>query len=435
MIDNNVIEFCQWLIDEKGINEGSLSDYIQEHINDIDDLSAKFKKFQQGGIISNEKSGVINDKIKYYLDKVIQYRLNKNIGKKINSTPVYNPEIAPININDVKMTPISKEYDDNISDGAWGGIEGALKRAINDKKVLSKIGYGSMMFKCGGKTKKSKKVKKNQNGASITIPVKMDSVRTGFVTYNPDGTRKETIRRTTDSWQGTATPNDAVTHRVISPDSVAMYVQYGLADEESRRGYLYNTARNMSPREKANKAKFDPIFNELAKKADFRIATLPNGKMVINDVVHTDNDTLTRTIDQGDTTIVNGSGDRFNNNSFSTRLARKVLGTSAYDQANKNFGMIDEMQKGGEVSNNKFDRFINRIIPAKQRRIDDSIKQKQYMHKYFLESMDPLQQEVKPFLEELMNWPAPDSYNMLPNKITKIDNKKLAEYINQLTKK
>lgn len=118
MIDNNVIEFCQWLIDEKGINEGSLSDYIQEHINDIDDLSAKFKKFQQGGIISNEKSGVINDKIKYYLDKAIQYRLNKNIGKKINSTPVYNPEIAPININDVKMTPISKEYDDNISDGA-----------------------------------------------------------------------------------------------------------------------------------------------------------------------------------------------------------------------------------------------------------------------------------------------------------------------------
>lgn len=204
-----------------------------------------------------------------------------------------------------------------------------------------------MMFKCGGKTKKSKKVKKNQNGASITIPVKMDSVRTGFVTYNPDGTRKETIRRTTDSWQGTATPNDAVTHRVISPDSVAMYVQYGLADEEPRRGYLYNTAGNMSPREKANKAKFDPIFNELAKKADFRIATLPNGKMVINDVVHTDNDTLTRTIDQGDTTIVNGSGDRFNNNSFRTRLARKVLGTSAYDQANKNFEMIDFQKTGG----------------------------------------------------------------------------------------
>lgn len=204
-----------------------------------------------------------------------------------------------------------------------------------------------MMFKCGGKTKKEKKVKKNQNGASITIPVKMDSVRTGFVTYNPDGTRKETIKRTTNTWEGTATPNDAITHRFISPDSTSMYVQYGLVDEEPRRGYLYNTARNMGARENANKAKFDPIFNELAKRADFRIATLPNGKMIINDVVHTNNDTLTRTIDQGDTTIVNGSGDRFNNNSFSTRLARKILGKSAYDQANKNFEMIDFQKTGG----------------------------------------------------------------------------------------
>lgn len=102
-----------------------------------------------------------------------------------------------------------------------------------------------------------------------------------------------------------------------------------------------------------------------------------------------------------------------------------------YESAFKAYGL----QKGGEISNNKFDRFINRIIPAKQRRIDDSRKQEQYMHKYFLESMEPLQPEVKPLLEELMNWPASGSYNMLPNKTTKIDNKKLAEYINQLTKK
>lgn len=118
MIDNNVIEFCQWLIDEKGINEGSLSDYIQEHINDIDDLSAQFKKFQQGGTMYNKRNGIINNKIKYYLDKVIPYHLNKNIGKKINSTKVYNPEIVPIDINDVKMTYIPEEYDDNVSDGA-----------------------------------------------------------------------------------------------------------------------------------------------------------------------------------------------------------------------------------------------------------------------------------------------------------------------------
>lgn len=128
-----------------------------------------------------------------------------------------------------------------------------------------------------------------------------------------------------------------------------MYVQYGLADEEMGRGYLYNTARKMGAREKANQAKFDPRFDELNRRANFRLAVLPDGKMVIRDVVHTDDDTLTRVIDQNDTTIVNSAGDRFNNNSFRTRLARKIFGSSAYDQANKNFEMIDFQKTGGIV--------------------------------------------------------------------------------------
>lgn len=136
-----------------------------------------------------------------------------------------------------------------------------------------------------------------------------------------------------------------------------MYVQYGLADEEKRRGYLYNTARKMGAREKANQAKFDPRFDELNRRANFRLAVLPDGKMVIRDVVHTNDDTLTRVVDQNDTTIVNSAGDRFNNNSFRTRLARKIFGSSAYDQANKNFEMIDEMQKGGNINKQFIDRF------------------------------------------------------------------------------
>lgn len=136
-----------------------------------------------------------------------------------------------------------------------------------------------------------------------------------------------------------------------------MYVQYGLADEEMRRGYLYNTAKKMGARENANRAKFDPIFNELARRADFRITTLPDGKMVINDVVHTDNDILSRTIEQGDTTIVNSAGDLLRNNSIKTRLARKMFGTSAYDQANKNFEMIDFQQNGGNINKQFIDRF------------------------------------------------------------------------------
>ena len=220
-------------------------------------------------------------------------------------------------------------------------------KSVSSFKIGGNINSAAEMFKCGGKAKK-KKVKKHANGEPITIPVKLDETRTGSVTYNPDGTRKETILRTTEQWKGTASPNEAVTHRVITPDSTAMYVQYGPADEEMRRGYLYNTARKMGARENANKAKFDPIFNELARVADFRITTLPDGKMVINDVVHTNNDILSRTIDQGDTTIVNSAGDRFNN-SIKTRLARKMFGTSAYDQANKNFEMIDFQQNGGSI--------------------------------------------------------------------------------------
>lgn len=57
--------------------------------------------------------------------------------------------------------------------------------------------FGLAHYKCGGKTKK--KVKKHANGEPITIPVKLDESRTGYVTYNPDGTRKETIRRVTET--------------------------------------------------------------------------------------------------------------------------------------------------------------------------------------------------------------------------------------------
>ena len=165
MIDNNVIEFCQWLIDEKGVNEGSLSDYIQEHLDGIDDLSAQFKKFQQGGIILNSRNDISNNKIRYYLDKVIPYRFSKNIGEKINSTNAYNHDVSPINISDVKMVRIPKEYNDDVSNGSWRGIEGSLKRAINDKDFLSKIGYRPTMFKCGGK---SKNIEKAQYGEKLS---------------------------------------------------------------------------------------------------------------------------------------------------------------------------------------------------------------------------------------------------------------------------
>ena len=546
MTEDNVMEFCQWLVSEKGIEAGNLSDYINNNEEEVLKLAQEFKKpkfkvggkveaaaemFKCGGKANKVEKAQYGEKLsgKDYRDiklnrGVIRRAAKKNFGfnnaqfqtafenakygfrnqglsrreaniaaqkaminntsdtqlpnmkvdlnnnmnidrsvldrvaegpKKVfiesidpvvtNSNYKINTDINWDNIgNDLELHLEPVNYGDKIFDGGQLDEISVIGTPVQKTQRTSGNNNSNNGFRTKTMPGKFGLAHYNQNGGiiktykgeePITIPVKLDNKRDGFVTYNNDGSRKETIRRYTDPWEGTAEPQVAVTHRITTPDSTAMYVQYGPADEEPRRGYLYNTARKMGTRENANRAKFDPIFNELARKADFRITTLPNGKMVINDVVHTDNDTLSRVIDQGDTIIVNSAGDRLSNNSIRTRLARKIFGTSAYDQANKNFEMIDEMQRGGEVSNNKFDRFINRIIPAKQRRIDDSRKQEQYMHKYSLESMEPLQQEVKPLLEELMNWQVPGQYNMLSNKTTKIDNKKLAEYINQLTKK
>lgn len=89
----------------------------------------------------------------------------------------------------------------NLSDYINNNEEEVLKLAQEFKKPKFKVGgkieAAAEMFKCGGKTKK--KIKKHANGDPITIPVKLDESRTGYVTYNPDGTRKETIKRVTET--------------------------------------------------------------------------------------------------------------------------------------------------------------------------------------------------------------------------------------------
>lgn len=277
MTEDNVLEFCQWLMTEKGVEAGNLSSYINDNEEEVLKLAKEFKaeKFKVGG----------------------------------------------------------------------------------------KINLAAKKFKCGGKVDQ-KKVKKAADGTPITIPVKLDNERRGTVTYNPDGSRHEIVSRATGYMEGTASPSMAITHRQVTPDSTAMYVQYGPIDEVGKRGYLYNTAQSMGAKEKANQAKFDPTFEELVRRANFRLTALPNGKMVIRDVVHTNNDTLTRVIDEGDTTIVNNAGKRFTNNSIITRLARKVLGTSAFDAANKAFSEIDSQKFGGKIYKDRefisFEEFKNK---------------------------------------------------------------------------
>lgn len=51
MTEDNVMEFCQWLVSEKGIEAGNLSDYINNNEEEVLKLAEEFKKpkFKLGG--------------------------------------------------------------------------------------------------------------------------------------------------------------------------------------------------------------------------------------------------------------------------------------------------------------------------------------------------------------------------------------------------
>lgn len=51
MTEDNVMEFCQWLVSEKGIEAGNLSDYINNNEEEVLKLAKEFKnpKFKVGG--------------------------------------------------------------------------------------------------------------------------------------------------------------------------------------------------------------------------------------------------------------------------------------------------------------------------------------------------------------------------------------------------
>lgn len=261
------MEFCQWLMDEKGIEAGNLSDYINNNEEEVLKLAEEFKKpkFKLGG----------------------------------------------------------------------------------------KIEAAAEMFKCGGKAKK-KKVKKAQGGEKLgPISVNLGNNRHGEVTIYPDS-RVERIYGSPDVYgRGISSPGGNITDREIIGRDTVMFSHAG----PSGVNILYDTRQKPTgkeaARQNANKRKFNPMFDEMARMADNRIDVLPDGKHVIHDIVHTNNDTLSRIIDQGDTTIVNSAGDRLRNNSIRTRLARMLFGTSNYDELNKNFKDIDFQQDGGELLNRK----------------------------------------------------------------------------------
>ena len=262
------MEFCQWLMNEKGIEAGNLSDYINNNEEEVLKLAEEFKKpkFRIGG----------------------------------------------------------------------------------------KIEAAAEMFKCGGKAKKKRSVKKCYNGDKVgPVSVNLGKNRHGEVTIYPDSRVERIYSAPKDHGYGISSPGGNITDREIIGNDTIMYSHAG----PSGINLLYDTRSKVTgkeaARQAANKRKFNPMFDEMSRMADNRIEVLPNGRHVIHDVVHTNNDTLSRVIDQGDTTIVNNAGDRLRNNSIRTRLARMLFGTSDYDEANKNFKDIDFQQDGGELLSRK----------------------------------------------------------------------------------
>ena len=55
MMENNVMEFCQWLVSEKGIDAGNLSEYINNNEDEVLKLAEEFKKpkFKVGGKVES----------------------------------------------------------------------------------------------------------------------------------------------------------------------------------------------------------------------------------------------------------------------------------------------------------------------------------------------------------------------------------------------
>lgn len=424
MSQDNIMEFCQWLMTEKGIEAGNLSDYINNNEAEVLELANKFNnvssfkiggkidsaanKFKCGGKTKKVKKAQDGEKMsgKDYRDiklnrGVIRRAAKQNFGfnnaqfqtayenakygfrnqglnrreaniaaqKAMINKPAEESKLPSMQIglnrdfnfdnvdNDLEIdtNPVISynpvPYGNNRPSGIppyLGIYTGTMKynpykNQPNFRTKTMPGRFGLAHYQSGGTMKSYK------DEDPITIPVKIDDKREGFVSYNNDGTVKSTIRRYTDPWDGTVEPQVALTHRVTTPDSTAMYVQYGPVDEHNRRGYLYNTAQKIGARERANRGKFDPMFDDIERRANARLNVLPNGRLIINDVVHTDNDTFSRIIDRNDTTIVNSNLDRFNNNSLRTKLARKIFGTSAFDEADKNFKDIDFQQKGGII--------------------------------------------------------------------------------------
>lgn len=254
-MEDNVLEFCQWLMTEKGVEAGNLSDYINNNEEEVLKLAQEFKK----------------------------------------------PKF----------------------------------------KVGGKVESAAEMFKCGGKAKK--KVKKAEGGEKITVTESVDlgNGSYGDIMLYPNGRIVERITRGESN--GVSSPGGSVTLRdIIKGDTVA-YTEQGA----SGKTILYDTSSRPTGREamrqSANKAKFNPLFDNLRSKFEGRIVALPDGRYSLRDIIHNEtneNDgVVVRDIIHGDTIISNSKYPNkvFRNTDISTKIGRMLGIDTPFDRENKKF--------------------------------------------------------------------------------------------------
>lgn len=125
MTEDNVMEFCQWLVSEKGIEAGNLSDYINNNEEEVLKLAEEFKKpkFKVGGKVEaaaemfkcggkakkvnkDQKGGLATNHTIYDLKTGKVTKKSDGIGRK--ETYVNGPSSMTLGVIDGDTTILTK---------------------------------------------------------------------------------------------------------------------------------------------------------------------------------------------------------------------------------------------------------------------------------------------------------------------------------------
>ena len=100
MTEDNVMEFCQWLVSEKGIEAGNLSDYINNNEEEVLKLAEEFKKpkFKIGGKIEAAVKKLALGDVLIKKTKTPIYTVVNSDGRIVEIEDPYDPDKKTITL-------------------------------------------------------------------------------------------------------------------------------------------------------------------------------------------------------------------------------------------------------------------------------------------------------------------------------------------------